>query len=45
MDLSDGLAARLAAVCLDDEGRLRDYDIWDTAARGALLVDLVQPAG
>jgi hypothetical protein len=42
MDLSDGVAARLAAVCLDDEGRLREYDIWDTAARGALLVDLVR---
>jgi hypothetical protein len=42
MDLSDGVAARLAAVCLDDDGRLREYDIWDTAARGALLVDLVR---
>jgi hypothetical protein len=42
MDLSDGVAARLAAVCLDDEGRLREYDIWDTATRGALLVDLVR---
>jgi hypothetical protein len=42
VDLSDGVAAQLAAVCLDDEGRLRDFDIWDTAARGALMVDLVR---
>ncbi|WP_222193677.1 GPP34 family phosphoprotein [Modestobacter italicus] len=41
MQLTDGVAARLAAVCLDRRGRLRDYDIWDAAARGALLVDLV----
>ncbi len=42
VDLSDGVAARLAAICLDDEGRLADYDIWDTAARAALLVDLAR---
>jgi hypothetical protein len=41
VDLGDGVAVRLAPECLDDGGRLRDYDIWDTAARGALLVDLV----
>lgn len=40
--MSDGIAARLAAICLDDRGRLRQYDIWDTAARAALLVDLVR---
>ena len=42
MDLSNGVAARLAAVCLDDDGRLRDFDIWDTATRAALIVDLVR---
>lgn len=42
MDLSDGVAVRLAAVCLTDDGRLREFDIWDTAARGALLVDLAR---
>ncbi len=41
-DLTDGVAARLAAICLDDKGRLASYDIWDTAARAALLVDLVR---
>ncbi|WP_299957765.1 GPP34 family phosphoprotein [uncultured Modestobacter sp.] len=39
MDPSDGVAARLAAVCVDARGRLRSFDIWDAAARGALLVD------
>ncbi|MGY1838633.1 MULTISPECIES: GPP34 family phosphoprotein [unclassified Modestobacter] len=39
MDLTDGVAARLAAVCVDARGRLRRFDIWDAAARGALLVD------
>ncbi|SOE03304.1 hypothetical protein [Blastococcus haudaquaticus] len=42
MDLSTGVAVRLAALCLTDGGRLRDFDIWDTAARGALLVDLAR---
>ena len=42
MDLSEGVAARLAAVCVDGRGRLRRFDIWDSAARGALLVDLVR---
>ncbi|MQA34210.1 hypothetical protein [Modestobacter roseus] len=36
---TDGVAARLAAVCVDARGRLRRFDIWDAAARGALLVD------
>jgi hypothetical protein len=42
VDLSTGVAVRLAAVCLTDDGRLREFDIWDTAARGALLVDLAR---
>ncbi|HET6392567.1 MAG TPA: GPP34 family phosphoprotein [Blastococcus sp.] len=42
MDLSTGVAVRLAATCLTDDGRLREFDIWDTAARGALLVDLAR---
>ncbi|MGY1804065.1 GPP34 family phosphoprotein [Blastococcus sp. SYSU D00922] len=42
MDLSEGVAVRLAAICLTDDGRLREFDIWDTAARGALLVDLTR---
>jgi hypothetical protein len=41
VDLHDGVAVRLAALCLDPGGRLRDYTIWDSGARGALLVDLV----
>jgi hypothetical protein len=39
-DLAYGVAVRLSAFCLTDSGRLRRYDIWDTAVRGALLVDL-----
>ena len=42
MNLADGIAVQLAALCLDDEGRLRDYPLWDVAARGALLVDLAR---
>lgn len=42
MDLSTGVAVRVAAICLTDDGRLREFDIWDTAARGALLVDLAR---
>ncbi|MBN1092548.1 hypothetical protein JKP75_08230 [Blastococcus sp. TML/M2B] len=42
MDLADGVAVGLAARCLRERGRLRSFDIWDTAARGALLVDLVR---
>jgi len=42
VDLSTGVAVRLAAICLTDDGRLRQFDIWDTAARGALLVDLTR---
>ena len=41
VDMTDGVAARLAAVCVDRRGRLRRFDIWDAAARGAVLVDLV----
>ena len=40
MDLSAGVAVRMSAFCLDDSGRLRTYDLWDVAIRGALLVDL-----
>ena len=35
-----GVTVRMAALCLDDDGRLRNYLIWDTAARAALLIDL-----
>jgi Golgi phosphoprotein 3 (GPP34) len=41
VDLTDGVAVRLSAFCLEDgSGRLRRYDLWDVAVRGALLVDL-----
>jgi hypothetical protein len=40
VDLTDGVAVRLSAHCLDGSGRLRRYDLWDVAVRGALLVDL-----
>jgi hypothetical protein len=39
-DLARGVAVRLSAFCLTGTGRLRRYDIWDVAVRGALLVDL-----
>jgi hypothetical protein len=39
-DLGAGVAVRFASLCLDRRGRLRDFAIWDTGARGALLVDL-----
>ena len=42
MDLTSGVAVRLAALCLQENGRLRDFAIWDVAARGALLVDLAR---
>ena len=42
MDLSEGVATRLASLCLDDKGRLADFVLWDVAARGALLVDLAR---
>jgi Golgi phosphoprotein 3 (GPP34) len=42
VNLADGIAVQLAALCLDDDGRLRDYALWDVAARGALLVDLAR---
>jgi hypothetical protein len=44
VDLTSGVAVRLAALCLQDNGRLRDFAIWDVAARGALLVDLARAA-
>ena len=39
-DLAGGVAVRFSSLCLDTGGRLRDFPIWDTGARGALLVDL-----
>lgn len=39
-DLTYGVAVRLSASCLTDSGRLRSFDLWDVAVRGALLVDL-----
>ena len=42
MNLADGVSVRLAGLCLDDKGRLRDFALWDDAARGALLVDLAR---
>jgi hypothetical protein len=42
LDLTGGVAVRLASLCLDDDGRLRDFALWDDAARGALLVDLTR---
>jgi hypothetical protein len=38
--LASGVAVRFSSLCLDAGGRLRDHAIWDTGARGALLVDL-----
>jgi Golgi phosphoprotein 3 (GPP34) len=43
-DLASGVAVRFSSLCLDAQGRLRDYAIWDTGARGALLVDLALAA-
>jgi hypothetical protein len=40
VDLTAGVAVRLSALCLDGAGRLGDYPLWQTAVRGALLVDL-----
>ena len=39
-DLGAGVAVRFSSLCLDRGGRLRDFAIWDTGARGALLIDL-----
>ena len=39
-DLPRGVAVRLSACCLTEAGKLRTYDLWDVAVRGALLVDL-----
>ena len=39
-DLAHGVAVRLSTFCLTDSGRLRSFDLWDVAVRGALLVDL-----
>jgi hypothetical protein len=40
MDLDGGVAVRVAALCLDPNGRLSDRLICSAAIRGALLVDL-----
>jgi Golgi phosphoprotein 3 (GPP34) len=40
VDLSAGVAVRFSALCLDPAGRLGDYLLWQTAVRGAVLVDL-----
>jgi hypothetical protein len=40
VDLTAGVAVRLSALCLDAAGRLGDYPLWETAVRGALLMDL-----
>ena len=39
-DLRAGVAVRFSSLCLEPDGRLRDFAIWDTGVRGALLVDL-----
>jgi hypothetical protein len=38
--IESGITVRMAALCLDDDGRLQNYPIWNTATRAALLVDL-----
>jgi hypothetical protein len=40
VDLTAGVAVRFSALCLDPAGRLGDYLLWQTAVRGAVLVDL-----
>ncbi|MGZ4507183.1 MAG: GPP34 family phosphoprotein [Blastococcus sp.] len=40
MDLAGGVAVRVAALCLDDHGRLSDRFAADAAVRAGLLVDL-----
>jgi hypothetical protein len=40
MELDGGVAVRVAALCLDPNGRLQEWLICSTAIRAALLVDL-----
>jgi Golgi phosphoprotein 3 (GPP34) len=40
VDLAGGVAVRVAALCLDDRGRLPDRLLTGTAVRGGLLLDL-----
>jgi hypothetical protein len=40
MDLSSGVAVRIAALCRSDQGRLSDKLLCGTAVRGGLLLDL-----
>jgi hypothetical protein len=40
MDLSGGVAVRIAALCLSEQGRLSDKLLCGTAVRGGLLLDL-----
>ena len=40
MELDDGIAVRVAALCLEDSGRLRDWLVCGPAVRAGLMVDL-----
>jgi hypothetical protein len=40
VDLSDGVAARVASLCLGENGRLSEKLLCGTAVRGGLLLDL-----
>lgn len=40
MSIEEGVAVRMAALCLDADGRLQNFFIWNTATRAALLIDL-----
>jgi hypothetical protein len=40
VELSGGVAVRISALCLSDDGRLGDRVLWDAAVRGGLLLDL-----
>jgi hypothetical protein len=44
VDLSNGVAVRTAALCLDARGRLSERLLCGTAVRGALLLDLALTA-
>jgi hypothetical protein len=40
--LDGGIAVRISALCLIDDGRLGDRPLWGTAVRGGLLLDLAR---
>ena len=42
MQLDDGVAVRVAALCLDSAGRLSDKLLHEAAVRGALVLDLAR---